>query len=572
MNISTIKQFYSDSPNAVVALDMHNNIIFQNYTAKILFGVITSLKVLEICFDFDICILNEEDILKYNPITAILTAKQKLTTETRFQISHNNFKKLLINCHIADNFKLLVFNDITEKIEYKKIINNINNLQKENKKLKKENKNYTELKKIAEEQALRVNLINKISASITDKLNLNSIIQTTLDQICQTLGVYKGVFAGYDRFANSFMVKHEWNIKSSQKQGSYNFSQDVVIKEALSINKSQISTELLKDDNNNSVPRPRLVTPVVYKKEILGLLIYWHINKTRNWHEEELHFVEGIAAQLAVAINQAMLFKKLETQNQELETALFELKETQAQLIQSEKMASLGQLVAGIAHEINTPVAAINSNVELTNKYLQKLLTVDHMPDTAKNIVVTIDSTGEITKEAIKRINGMVKALKNFVRLDEAEQKEADIHQGIESTLLLTKHETKDRIKIIKEFNEITPIKCYPNLLNQVFMNLIINASQSIENQGEITIKTHSDTTHIYIEISDTGCGIAQKNLNKIFEPGFTTKQAGMGTGLGLFICYKIIEKHKGQIIVKSQPGKGSRFIIKLPILRQDLC
>lgn len=568
MNISTIKQFYSDSLNAVIALDTHNNVVFQNYTAKILFGAITNIKALEVCFDFDICILNEEDILKYNPITAILTAKQKLITETHFQISHNNFKKLLINCFVSDDIKLIVFDDITEKIEYKKIINNINTLQKENKKLKKENKNYTELKKIAEEQALRVNLINEISASITGKLNLNNIIQTTLEQICQTLGVYKGVFAGYDKFTKSFNVKHEWNIKSSQTQSNYDFSQDIIIKEAINLNKSQISTELLKNSDDTTAPRPRLVTPVVYKEEILGLMIYWHINKARNWHEEELHFVEGIAAQLAVAINQAMLFKKLETQNQELETALFELKETQAQLIQSEKMASLGQLVAGIAHEINTPVAAINSNVELTNKYLQKLITVDNLPGTAKNVALTIDSTGEITKEAIKRINGMVNTLKNFVRLDEAEQKEADLHQGIESTLLLTKHETKDRIKIIKEFNEIPSIKCYPNLLNQVFMNLLINACQSIENQGEITIKTHSNKDHLYIEIADTGSGIAQENLNKIFEPGFTTKKAGMGTGLGLFICYKIIEKHNGQIIVNSEPGKGSNFIIKLPTVQ----
>ena len=219
-------------------------------------------------------------------------------------------------------------------------------------------------------------------------------------------------------------------------------------------------------------------------------------------------------------------------------------------------MASLGQLVAGVAHEINTPVASIKSNNAIAAKLLGSI------EDTELKEMLT--ELNNIDKEAVSRISNIVTSLKKFVRLDEAELQEADINKELDLTLELIRHETKNRIKIIKNYDEIPVIKCFPNMLNQVFTNILINACQAIEGEGTITITTEFKDKNLIVKIKDNGCGIPEKQLNKIFSAGFTTKGAGIGTGLGLAICSKIIEKHNGKIIVNSEVGKGSEFIITI--------
>ena len=164
-----------------------------------------------------------------------------------------------------------------------------------------------------------------------------------------------------------------------------------------------------------------------------------------------------------------------------------------------------------------------------------------------------------------EKITKIVHTLKNFARLDEAEFQLADIHEGIKDTLVLLHHELKYRIEVKTDFGNIPRIYCYPNQLNQVFMNITMNAIQSIEEKGEIKIRTYSDENHVYIEISDNGRGIPDENLEKIFDPGFTTKSSGVGTGLGLSIVYKIVEAHKGHIKAESIVKEGSRFTIEIP-------
>ena len=169
-----------------------------------------------------------------------------------------------------------------------------------------------------------------------------------------------------------------------------------------------------------------------------------------------------------------------------------------------------------------------------------------------------------IDREAVNRISNIVTSLKKFVRLDEAELQEADINKELDLTLELIRHETKNRIKIIKNYGNIPAIKCFPNMLNQVFTNILINACQAINGEGTITITTEFQDKNLIVKIKDTGCGIPQNQLNKIFSAGFTTKSSGVGTGLGLAICTKIIEKHKGKITVNSEVGRGSEFIITI--------
>jgi signal transduction histidine kinase len=278
---------------------------------------------------------------------------------------------------------------------------------------------------------------------------------------------------------------------------------------------------------------------------------------------------------------------EIEQKNQDLENALAKLKRTQLQLVQSEKMASLGQLTAGIAHEINNPVNFVASNVSPLRRDIADLLTVlakyediaaaphlheqFHAVDELKKKLEFSYLHQEIAnllngiQEGARRTTEIVRGLRNFTRLGEDERKRADINKGIESTLLMLQHQLKNRVEVIKDFGIMPEIMCYPGKLNQVFMNLLANASQAIVGEGKIFIKTSYDGEIVTISIKDTGKGMTEEVKRHIFEPFYTTKGVGEGTGLGLSITYGIIEDHDGNIEVYSTPGKGSEFVITLP-------
>ncbi|MBN2000515.1 HAMP domain-containing protein [candidate division KSB1 bacterium] len=270
--------------------------------------------------------------------------------------------------------------------------------------------------------------------------------------------------------------------------------------------------------------------------------------------------------------------QELEKAYKALEESHRHLQEAQSQLVQSGKMASLGNLVAGVAHEINNPVGAIHSAADVC---LRAVKLLDEKFDLAekKNIkpgdhdpadlLDVIRQNTKLIVTASKRVVKIVKSLKTFARLDEAKYQRADIHKGLESTLELMQHELKNRIRVIKKYGDVPPIFCYSDELNQVFMNILANAAQAIEGHGTIDIRTYHDSTHVYIEISDSGKGISKEHFDKIFDPGFTTKGVGVGTGLGLAISYKILQKHNGDIHVQSEQGKGAKFTVILPLLPQ---
>ncbi len=300
----------------------------------------------------------------------------------------------------------------------------------------------------------------------------------------------------------------------------------------------------------------------------------------------------------------------LESQHKELEKAFAELKAAQSQILQQDKMASIGQLAAGVAHEINNPVGFIMSNLTSLLKYSDKLsqfikvqseaiegldVVARSISDEAipKNKIATPSARNDIlnrvdeSKKSLKidyirddinnlikesldgaeRVKKIVQDLKSFSRVDEAEWKITDINEGMESTINIVWNELKYKATVKKEYGDIPSTKCNPGQMNQVFMNILVNAAHAIEKQGEITIKTWYDNGYIYISISDTGKGIPPENLNRIFEPFFTTKEVGKGTGLGLSIAYDIARKHNGDIIVKSEFGKGTTFTVKIPVV-----
>lgn len=286
----------------------------------------------------------------------------------------------------------------------------------------------------------------------------------------------------------------------------------------------------------------------------------------------------------------------LQTSNVELNKTLHSLKEAQAQLVESEKMASLGQLTAGIAHEINNPINFVTSNIKplkldfedirnLLRRYeaigpntnvqeqlaeiarYKQEIDIDYVHSEIDSLITGIEDGANRTAE-------IVKGLRTFSRLDESDLKSVDIHEGLNSTMVLLRNSTPQHVQIIRDFGELPKIECYAGKLNQVFLNIINNALNAIKMKPEqtahesvtLTTRLHEDTKMVSISIKDTGIGMSDKVKEKIFDPFFTTKDVGEGTGLGLSIVLGIIDKHHGKILVESQPGKGAEFIIYLPL------
>lgn len=275
-----------------------------------------------------------------------------------------------------------------------------------------------------------------------------------------------------------------------------------------------------------------------------------------------------------------------------------DFKMAQAQLLQSEKMASVGQLAAGVAHEINNPTGYISSNLKTLSDYqddinalmqqyrklkamFQEIADKSDMPpsvaDQAKHIAdlekeldigFVMDDFRDLIKESrdgTERIKKIVLDLKDFAHPGNDKIQEADINAGIESTLNVVWNELKYKATVEKEFGALPLVKCFPQQLNQVFMNLLVNAAQAIEEKGQITVATRAVNGYVEVKIHDTGCGIPKENLSKVFDPFFTTKQVGTGTGLGLNVSYNIVKKHNGTINVESAPGKGTTFTVQIP-------
>lgn len=259
-----------------------------------------------------------------------------------------------------------------------------------------------------------------------------------------------------------------------------------------------------------------------------------------------------------------------------------QLEQANRQLLQSEKMAAIGQLAAGVAHEINNPVGYVYSNLQTLNHYLSDLFRLTDAVDNASSLQDLQQIKKSIdydflrndledllleSREGIERVKTIIAAMKDFSHTDDDEEFHfADLHRGIETTLNVVNNELKYKAEIVREFGQLPEIQCISSQLNQVVMNLLVNAAHAIENTGTITIRTRHEDQHITLEIEDTGQGIEQEHLNRIFDPFFTTKPVGKGTGLGLSLSFNIIEKHHGQITATSTPGQGTTFRIRLPV------
>jgi two-component system NtrC family sensor kinase len=267
------------------------------------------------------------------------------------------------------------------------------------------------------------------------------------------------------------------------------------------------------------------------------------------------------------------------------------IEDIQRQLLQADRMASIGQLAAGVAHEINNPIGYIQSNLGTLREYVSSLLRLIEAQDGALHrlrmeqpeltrqieeireqidfdfLAKDLPTLLSESQEGIARVRKIIQDLRDFSRAGHAEAWTfADLHAGLDSTINIVWNDLKYKVELLKRYGEIPLVECLPSQLNQVFLNILVNAGHAIEQRGQITVSTHADGERVFIEISDTGKGIAEQHLARVFEPFFTTKPIGKGTGLGLSISYGIIKKHGGEIDVRSEVGVGTTFLIKLPV------
>lgn len=563
-----LRSFYHNLKEPVIIYDINEQILYCNKAFGKAFVKLDgslgfdALKKMNYKFYCDICLLETSELMSYSPIIAAIKATTDFTTYALYQLEERKFLYYIIKSFTFKKYKVVYFYDVTKELELEKI-------RKENEVLKIQNLEFSNTNSKAQNQALKMALLNRISTSIRETLDTKSLIRTALKELSMIFGAHKVYYAAETK--EKFILEYVYPSSFSSQVGEV-LSYDKNVLKNIYDGKNSFQF-CLKEHNDSKEPLKsplnRIIMPVIKSSEVLGIIVIFTPKKEIGEIEKEL--LVGISGQISSAIFQVILFNQVTKKKEELEDTIKELKETQLQLINAEKMASLGQLIASVAHEINTPLASISANNEIAKKIY------DNNPE---NIEILKD-LNSIDHEAIKRINNLVQSLKRFVRLDEMIQQEADINQELDLTLDLLKHKTKKGIKIDKKYGEIPLVKCYPNMLNQVFLNILMNAIQSIEKKiqkiGEygasIEITTKMQDDKLVVSIKDNGFGIDEKDRKKIFQAGFTTKKVGEGTGLGLAICKKIIEKHKGEISFNCKKSDKTKpdtycteFCINIPL------
>ncbi len=560
--------FYHNLEEPIIIYDKKLNILYHNLSFKKIFGEYNNspgfdcLSKLSYKFSYQMCFLKSEDLKTYNPIISAIDKEYNFTTFATYQKEEDKFYHYMIKAFsVKRRYRIVYFYDITNELQGEK-------LKEENERLRIQNIEFATTNSKAQNQAVKMALLNRISISLKNELNIKTLIEKSLKELSIVFGASKSYFVDFKK--DKFTIQYTYPEVYAPQIGEV-VTYSKALTDELFNGKNSIQA-CIKEHEGASIPllnsTTRIIMPILKDSQLYGLIVIFTPKKEISALEKEL--LTGISMVVSSSLIQASLFHQISQKKTELESAIKELKETQLQLINSEKMASLGQLVASVAHEINTPLGAINANNEMMEKIFENLK--------SDNINILKEMNG-VDKEAIKRITNIVQSLKRFVRLDETVQQEANINQELDLTLDLIHHKIKRGFVVEKEYGNLPLISCYPNMLNQVFLNILMNAIHSIEEIkvknpdyiGKIKIKTIILGDFLRVSILDNGSGIEETNKDKIFQAGFTTKKKGQGTGLGLAICKKIIEKHKGEIDFESGDSMPegdfkTNFIIDIPL------
>jgi len=314
-----------------------------------------------------------------------------------------------------------------------------------------------------------------------------------------------------------------------------------------------------------------LLVPILYGVDLLGVIAVGRKVSGDRLVGDDRTLLRTLANQSSIAIENAKAFDEIAKLNETLEARVeertSELRDTQAQLVQAEKMKSLGQLVAGVAHELNNPIGFVHANLQLLDEYIRKLVEAQRAGGDTKRSQEAIAKLLSRSREGTERVKKIVADLRTFSRMDHAELQDADLHEEIERTLALMEPRFKNGVTLERDYGELPRVRCYAGQLKQVFLNLLMNACDAMEDRGCIRITTRSGPDGVRLEFRDDGPGIPEDERSRIFDPFFTTKPVGEGTGLGLSLSHGIIERHGGQIAVESEVGQGTNFVIDLPLV-----
>ncbi len=544
--------FFNQYRDPVIVVKGYEQVVFKNNTFCHVFKHFEDLRKFAHRMNFDMCPMDSENVDLFSPVFQAVVSKENFFARVFYSSLNQKTVFYDFTAVKRGDYTIMFFVDVSSDVMLKDNQKEREVFQNKLSKLEEENDELQKIRQKAQSQAIRIALINKVSNIIRESMDISVILNSALKELAIMFGCFRTYYASADD--TGFCVREVYGEKSLAKDTQIRF--DAYTMKQLKNNRISISYSLMEYTDAEAFKQSvlRVIVPVFHMQKMIGVLVLLSYQKRELNEEKEI--LEAVSSQLGNAIIRAELYQKNAKNVKELKSALNELKETQLQLINSEKMASLGQLVAGVAHEINTPVASIKSNNSIISKLISKI-----EQDDLREMFTQVNA---IDSEAIQRISNIVVSLKKFVRLDESELQEADINKELNLTLDLIMHETKNRIEIEKNYGDLPLVKCYPNMLNQVFTNILVNACQAIEGSGKIVITTSYQDDNLIVKFKDNGKGISKENINKIFTVGYTTKGVGVGTGLGLAISQKIIDKHNGKINVISEVGVGTEFIITI--------